>query len=118
MTSERCGQIERYVRATVGIPGYAGRVDGAIEIGLHYDRGEPPHAFRGKLIELGEMAARVSRGRTLDEDTADLITADLDERIVALWGDRPRFVEVWRGSGNAEECLIQVYAPHGMPRSR
>lgn len=118
--------IERYVRAAVEIrmptadvpdaPLYI--VAGTIEIGLHYERGHPPHAYRDKLREVGEMAARVLRGRTLDEDTADLITEDLDERIVGLWGDRPRFIEIWRGTGDDAEPLTQVYAPHGMPIAR
>lgn len=110
--------IERYVRATVEIPGSKGRIDGSIEIGLHRERHEQPSWYRNALIEVGEVAVRLLRGRPLDEDTADEITEDLDARIVGLWGDRPRFIEIWRGTGTAEEALSQVYAPHGMPIAR
>lgn len=109
--------IERYVRASAPIPGY-GCIAGTIEIGLHRDRHEQPSWYRAKLIELAEVAARRARGRALDEDTADAITEDLDARIVGLWGDRPRFIEVWLGTTDAAEVLTQVYAPHGMPRQR
>jgi hypothetical protein len=111
--------IERYVRACVEIPGSKGRVDGVIEIGMHYEVGERPGAYRGKMIELGDLAARCARGRVLNEDTAAAITEDLDERIVALWGaDRARFIEIWRGTGDDAEPLTQVYKPHGMPIAR
>lgn len=110
--------IERYVRAQVAIPGSKGRIDGTIEIGLHRDIAEPPHAFRDKLIEVGEVAVRVLAGRPLDEDAADEVTEDLDRRIVGLWGDRPRFIEIWRGTGDDAEPLSQLYAPHGMPIQR
>lgn len=116
--------VERYVRAQSGIIGWdmgaflKPVVLGVIELGLHYERGEKPSAFRSKLSEVGEVASRVRGGGPLDEDAADAITEDLDRRIVGLWGDRPRFIEVWRGIGDDAEPLSQVYAPHGMPRFR
>lgn len=116
--------IERYVRAQSGIIGWAEGAFlkpvllGVIEIGLQYDKGAKPSAYRSKLAELGEVAARVRGSGALDEDAADAITEDLDARIVGLWGDRPRFIEVWRGFGDDATPLTQVYAPYGWPRDR
>lgn len=113
-------RIERYVRAQVGIIGWgaplAPAVLGVVELGMHYEPGERPSWFRSKLIEVGQVAVRNRRHGVLDEDIADAITEDLDARIVGLWGDRPRFIEVWRGFGDESEPLTQVYAPHGLPR--
>ena len=117
--------IERYVRCSVMLYG-APRIDGfrwvregvgSIEVGLQYD--DPPSAYRSKLREVTEVAARVLGDRALDVNTADEITRDLDARIVGLWGaDRGRFIEVWTGAGDAAEALTQIYAPCGMPRVR
>jgi hypothetical protein len=111
--------IERYVRAAVAIPGSKGRADGTIEIGLHYDpSGDQPGRLRDSLLRCGDLAVRSTDGEHLDENIADAITANLDQRIVDIWGDRPRFIEVWRGTGDDAEPLTQVYAPHGMPIGR
>lgn len=129
-------RIERYVRAQVRIGWLGNPHVGTIELGLHYERGERPSAFRDKLIEVAQCGfgavfaevkradeARWPRGTPLDsmalldEDTADVLTEDIDGRIVGLWGDRPRFLEMWGGASDTDP-LTQVYAPHGMPRWR
>jgi len=100
--------IERYVRCSVMLYG-APRIDGfrwvregvgSIEVGLQYD--DTPSAYRSKLREVTEVAARVLGDRALDVNTAD----------------RGRFIEVWTGAGDAAEALTQIYAPCGMPRVR
>src|ERR1044071_2570363 len=91
--------IERYVRAAVAIPGSKGRADGTIEIGLHSERvfGVHLEPIRATLIDIGEAVVRGRHWDSLDVDVADEMTHDLDARIVAFWGDRPRFIEIWRG---------------------
>ena len=129
------GPIERYVRAQVTIGWYGNPCLGTIEIGLHYEQGDQTARYRSKLVECAKCAfrdlfahqiqredARWPKGdpepNPLDEHTADALTSNLDARIVALWGDRPRFIEIWRGTGDDAEPLTQIYAPHGMPRQR
>ncbi len=48
-------------------------------------------------------------------EMADRITGMVDALLVQMFGDVPRFVEVWR---NDDEPLTQWYAPHGWPRDR
>lgn len=111
--------IERYVRASVDILGSKRRVEGCVELGLLYlPPGERPSAFRTEMRECAEAALRDLHGRwesQFDEDLADAIQGVIDRRMIALWGDRPRFIEVWRGTGADEEALTQTYAPFGMP---
>lgn len=109
------GPIERYVRVAVDIPGASGRVDGTVELGLHYDEGQKPSMLRPALEQLGTDAALYFGGLALDEDRADQVTRWLDARLVRQFGDVPRFIEVWRGTGADAEPLTQWYAPHGMP---
>lgn len=126
--------IERYVRAQVAIGWMGNPIIGRIELGMHYADGSRPRAFRSKLIEIAKCGyENVFRDRIradeerwphgepgdnpLDEDVADTLTRDIDKRILGLWGDRPRFIEVWRGDDD-DEPLTQIYAPHGMPRWR
>jgi hypothetical protein len=137
-------RIECYVRAQLSIgydvddpkhPLLDGPTFGYLELGLHYEADEKPSAFRARLLELAEEAcnsvmsdrydadlaawiARAERPVVLDEDIADVLTRYLDARIVAAFGDRPRFIEVWRRGTDDDEPLTQVYAPHGMPRWR
>lgn len=97
--------IERYVRCSVDLPG------GSLELGLFYNRGEPLRGLSDKLGELATKAARVVDG-PITLEIAEMLSAELEANIVAQWGDRAWFLEVW----NADSALTQIYAPHGMPR--
>lgn len=118
--------IERYVRAAAEIRMPAANVPGApryivagtVELGLHYERGESPGVYRPRLIKAAEatLGGLIGWAGPIHEDLADEITEDLDARLVAVFGDRPRFIEVWCGTGDDAEPLTQVYAPHGLPR--
>ena len=107
--------IERYVRAQVEIPGSKGRIDGAVEIGLMYEFGEALENVRDTMTALAGAAIYAANiGRGFDVDFADYLTTVLDEHLVCNFGDRPRFIEVWRD----DEPLTQWYAPHRVPACR
>lgn len=111
--------VERYVRTTIPIR-VRDRLIGSIEAGLQYQQGEDIERLRASLRDI--CAATINRNEGewdyFDAEMADGITEVIEACLAKGWGvDRGRFVEVWRGAEGAEECLIQVFAPCGMPRS-
>lgn len=109
-------RIERYVRCSAPIGAH-----GAVEIGMHYEDSEVGWFISAHRVVLraiaGDAVVAARADVDLDVDVADRLTRDIDAAIVANFGDRPRFVEIWQGTGDAAEPLTQVYAPHGMPRT-
>jgi hypothetical protein len=103
----RSRRIERYVRHTERL------MYGSIDLGLHYE--SDPDLHRRALQSVTEAIAEQHGTRKLDAAAADEITRDLDERLVALCGDVPRFIEIWT---DGDEPLTQWYAPHRVPVTR
>lgn len=99
--------IERYLRYAVPILGSKRRVEGSIEMGLHYEPEERASlpGWRAQLAEAAGLSAHTLNVVALDECVADAITNELDARIVAWFGDRPRFIEIWHGTGAARHPL-------------
>jgi hypothetical protein len=110
VTSIERPPIERYVLATVDIPG------GQIFAGLAYEEGEALAPMRKALADYAGYAAEVMRkkGDKLDEDVADALTEATRINVEERWPGRPWFVEIW----NEREALTQTYAPYGRPRAR
>lgn len=111
--------VERYVRTTIPIR-VRGRAIGSVEAGLQYQQGEDIDRLRATLRGICESTINRNEGEWdhFDASMADGITEVIEACLAKGWGaDRGRFVEVWRGADGAEECLIQVYAPCGMPRA-
>jgi len=100
--------IERYLRATVVIPG------GSIEAGMQRSRGEPLRLLRSELARVIADEALVLNGEDIDDDNAGPLIDRIEERISAIWPARAWFIEIWQ----ADEAVCQVYAPYGTPRVR
>lgn len=100
--------IERYLRATVTIPG------GSIEAGVQRSLGEPLTLLRAELTRaLGDEALALNGDDVTDGSAGRLIDA-IEERIAEMWPARAWFVEIWQ----ADEAVCQVYTPYRMPRVR
>lgn len=102
--------IDRYVFATVDIPG------GQIFAGLAYEEGEALAPMCAALADYATYAADIMRkkGDKLDEDVAHALTEATRINVEECWPGRAWFVEVW----NEREALTQTYAPYGRPRVR
>jgi hypothetical protein len=105
MTDLRRPPVERYVRASVEIPG------GSIEVGVQYQLGESTDDLRRRVRELVQQTASSKAAKPLTDAGVDDVTHDLELRFEATWPTLAWFVEVW----NETEALTQVYAPRGMP---
>lgn len=99
--------IERYVRASVDIPG------GSVEVGVQYEQTDALRLIRDDIRDAVGEVVLLMNGDGLIEQDAPWLTAELERRIVEKWPNRGWFAELWC----ADECLTQVYAPCGMPRS-
>jgi|SRR6185295_2003752 len=106
--SPRCRVIERYLRATITIPG------GSIEAGMQRTRGEPLTLLRAELARIIADEVLTLNGDDVDDESAGRLIDAIEERISETWPARAWFVEVWQ----ADEAVCQVYAPYGMPRRR
>ena len=100
--------IERYVRASIDVPG------GSVEVGVQYHHGERLPTMRQTIRQAVGEATLLLKGAPLTDMDASYITGELERSIDTRWPDRGWFVELWCG----EQCLTQVYAPCGMPRVR
>jgi hypothetical protein len=102
--------IERYVLATVDIPG------GQVFAGLGYERGELVAGKREHLI--GIVSVHASRdavgGDPVTVGSADDLSQRIERDLSLTFQDRAWFVEIW----NEREALTQTYAPWGRPRTR
>jgi hypothetical protein len=104
--------IERYVLATVDIPG------GQVFAGLGYevsagdDVAEIRRRARYIIEDLGAVFSESKR--SLDETSAAQLSDFIAEDFGRKFRGRPWFVEVW----NEREALTQTYAPWGRPRTR
>lgn len=103
--------VERYVRASVDIPG------GSVEVGIGYRDGKPDidrDTIR-KLVHSCYFKSKLAddwRGEI--EYLATALTPMLERDIAFVWPGRAWFFEVW----SATEALTQVYQPYGVPRSQ
>jgi hypothetical protein len=104
--------VERYVLATVDIPG--GQVFAGLgyEIAAGDDVAEIRRRARYIIEDLGAVLGESKR--SLDETSAAQLSDFLAEDFTRKFRGRPWFVEVW----NEREALTQTYAPWGRPRTR
>jgi hypothetical protein len=107
--------LERYLRCTYRL------CYGTVEVGSFYAPGEHLAMHRRLLLSIGENIADMYGAARLDvedraPEEADRITHAIDARLVEVFGPRhPRFIEVWRGFGDDQDSVSQVYKPMGTP---
>lgn len=111
---------ERYLRCSVDIKRprwWWPHVVGSVEVGLQYEDDDSSLDWNRETLQIAVASAvrMVVGGRPLTPSLADCLSADIERRLIAIWGDhRGRFIEVW----DREQALTQVYQPCGMPRFR
>ncbi len=104
--------IEHYARAQATLMG------GVVELGGMNAPGKLA-LRRSMLLAVKERIERSMGTLDLsDDDAIEDVTANADGYMVEMFGDVPRFVEVWRGRGDDVDPVTQVYKPFGMPRHR
>lgn len=101
--------IERYVLATVDVPG------GQVFAGLAYFPGDALNDLRGRFADhIERILGDVKRNAIpLSVDLAGAISFAIETTTLKDWPDRPFWLEVW----NEHEELTQTYAPWGRPRN-